>query len=162
MKIQILNASKIVLITFLFSAIIMQAMKKIAIHIGAVDIPRKDEGNRHIHKKVMPKLGAVGIFLGFLFGYMLFGEQSIKMNSILIGSFIIILTGIIDDIKPIRAIYKMLGHLAAATVIVFYGGILLDNITVFGYSFNFGILSYPITILFIIACTNIINLIDGL
>lgn len=162
MKLQLLSASKIVITSFLFSTIIMFLMRKIANYIGAIDMPRDEEGHRHIHKKATPLLGGVGIFLTFLLGYMLFGEQSLKMNSILIGSFIIILTGIIDDIKPIRAIYKMLGHLAAATVIVFYGGILLDNITVFGYSFNFGILSYPITILFIIACTNIINLIDGL
>ena len=55
---------------------------------------------------------------------MLFGEQSIKMNSILIGSFIVILTGIVDDIKPIRAYQKFIGHIIAAAVIVFYGGIL--------------------------------------
>ena len=35
-------------------------------------------------------------------------------------------------------------------------------ISAFGYYLSFGVLSYPITILFIIACTNIINLIDGL
>ncbi len=162
MKLEVLAASKIVLITFLFSAIIMFLIRKIAVHIGAMDIPRAEEGNRHIHKKATPKLGGVGIFLAFLIGYMLFGEQSIRMNSILIGSFIVILTGIIDDIKPIKAIHKMLGHLAAASVIVFYGGILLNNITAFGYSFDFGVLAYPITILFIVACTNIINLIDGL
>ncbi|MBQ6497577.1 MAG: undecaprenyl/decaprenyl-phosphate alpha-N-acetylglucosaminyl 1-phosphate transferase [Bacilli bacterium] len=162
MKLQILAASKIVLITFLFSAAIMFLMKKIANHIGALDVPRTEEGHRHIHKKITPKLGALGIFLSFLLGYMLFGEQSIRMNSILIGSFIIILTGIIDDIRSIRALYKLLGHLAAAMVIVFYGGILLNNITAFGFSFDFGILAYPITILFIVACTNIINLIDGL
>lgn len=162
MKEQILDASKIVLITFLFSSVIMMLMKKIAVHIGALDIPRAEEGHRHIHKKTTPKLGAVGIFLAFLLGYMLFGEQSIRMNAILIGSFIIILTGIIDDIKPIRAYQKMLGHIAAACVIVFYGGILLNNITAFGFSFDFGNLSYPLTILFIVACTNIINLIDGL
>ena len=46
---------------------------------------------QNIHKKPMPKLGGVGIFLAFLFGYILFGEQSIRMNSILIGSFIIII-----------------------------------------------------------------------
>ena len=137
-------------------------MRKVAVHIGAVDIPRSEEGNRHIHKKTTPKLGGLGIFLAFLLGYMLFGEQSIRMNSILIGSFIIILTSIIDDIKPIRATHKMLGHIAAAMVIVFYGGILLNNITAFGFAIDFGILSYPITILFIVACTNIINLIDGL
>lgn len=162
MKLEVLAASKIVLITFLCSAVIMFLMRKVAVHIGAMDIPRSEEGNRHIHKKATPKLGGVGIFLAFLMGYMLFGEQSIRMNSILIGSFIVILTGIIDDIQPIKAIHKMLGHLVAASVIVFYGGILLNNITAFGYSFDFGVLAYPITILFIVACTNIINLIDGL
>ena len=162
MKYQILTASRIILVTFLFSSIIMFLMRKIALHVGAVDVPRSEEGHRHIHKKATPKLGGVGIFLAFLLGYMLFGEQSIRMNSILIGSFIVVLTGIVDDIKPIRATYKLLGHIAAAMVIVFYGGILLNNITAFGFSFDFGILAYPITILFIVACSNIINLIDGL
>ena len=162
MKIQLLSALRIVIITFLFSAVIMFIMRKIALHVGAVDIPRSEEGHRHIHNKTTPKLGGVGIFLTFLLGYMLFGEQSVRMNSILIGSFIVVLTGIVDDIKPIRASYKLMGHIAAAMVIVFYGGILLNNITAFGFSFDFGILAYPITILFIVACTNIINLIDGL
>lgn len=162
MKLLLLDACKIVLVTFVCSALIMEGMKKIAAHIGAMDIPRTDEGNRHIHKVATPKLGAVGIFLAFLVGYMLFGEQSVRMNAILIGSFIMILTGIIDDIKPIKASHKMIGHLIAASVIVFYGGILLDQISAFGYSLDFGIFAYPITILFIVACTNIINLIDGL
>ncbi len=162
MRNDVLDAVKIVAITFLFTAVIMPIMKKIAIHIGAVDIPRNSEGHRHIHKKTTPKLGALGIYLGFLFGYMLFGQQSIQMNSILIGSFLMILTGIIDDIKDIRAYQKMLGQLAAAAVIVFYGGILLNNITAFGFSIDFGIWAYPLTMLFIVACCNIINLIDGL
>ena len=162
MKEQVLAASKIVLVTFIFSVIIMFLMRRVAKHIGAMDEPRVEEDHRHIHKVSTPKLGGVGIFLAFLFGYMLFGEQSVKMNSILIGSFIMILTGIVDDINPIKATYKLIGHIVAASVIVFYGGILLNNITAFGYSFDFGILSYPITILFLVACANIINLIDGL
>ena len=88
MREQILQSGKIVLITFIFSALIMILMKKIAFHIGATDVPTEKEGHRHIHKKTMPKLGGLGIFLAFLFGYMLFGEQSLRMNSILIGSFI--------------------------------------------------------------------------
>ena len=162
MKLQIIDASKIVLVTFVFSALIMFLMRKVAVHIGAVDIPTNKEGHRHIHKKATPKVGGVGIFLSFLLGYMLFGENSIRMNSILIASFIIVLTGIVDDIKSIRAYQKLLGHIVSACVIVFYGGILLEEITAFGYSINFGIFAYPITILFLIACTNIINLIDGL
>ena len=147
MKEQILDASKIVLVTFLVSALIMPLMKRVAIHVGALDVPRKKENSRHIHTKTTPLLGGVGIFLAFLVGFMFFGEQSVRMNSILIGSFIIILTGIIDDIKP---------------VIVFYGGILLNNITLFGFSIDFGSISPLITLMFIVACTNIINLIDGL
>jgi len=158
----ILTAIKIVLVTFLASALIQPLMKKVARHIDAMDKPRSDEGNRHIHKREIPKLGAVGIFLGFLFGYMLFGEQSLQMNSILIGSFIIVLVGIVDDINSIRASYKFLGQVVAASVIVFYGGILLNNVTALGFSIDFGIWSYPLTILFIVACCNIINLIDGL
>ena len=162
MKEQLINSSIIVATTFIFSTILMFLMRITAKHINALDMPREEEEHRHIHKKVTPKLGGVGIFLAFLIGYMLFGEQSIRMNSILISSFVIILASIVDDIKPIRATYKFLVHIVAASVIVFYGGILLNNITAFGYSFDFGILAYPITILFIVACTNIINLIDGL
>ncbi len=162
MKHELLISTEIVLVTFLFSALIMVLMRKVAYHIGAVDVPTEAEGKRHIHKRAVAKLGGVGIFLGFLFGYMLFGEQSIRMNSILIGSFIIILTSIVDDIKSIKATYKLLGHLAAACVIVFYGGILLNNITAFGLHFDFGWVAYPLTIFFLVACTNIINLIDGL
>ena len=147
------------LLAFITSFVLTPYTIKIARKIGAVDVPNDE---RRMHKKPMPKLGGVGIFLAFLFGYILFGEQSIRMNSILIGSFIVILMGIVDDLNPVRAKYRFLVHIVAAMVIVFYGGILLDNITAFGFSLNFGILSYPITILFIVACTDVIDLIDGL
>ena len=153
---------KMILVTFLASVCIMPIMKKVAHHIGAIDIPRKDEGNRHIHKKPIPKLGGVGIFLAFLFGYMLFGQHSIKMNAILIGSFIIILTGIVDDINDLRASRQLIAQLLAAGIIVFYGGISLTEVTAFSLHINFGIFSDLITIFFIVACINIINFTDGL
>ena len=127
---------KMILITFIVSVCIMPIMKKIAHHIGAIDIPRKDEGNRHIHKKPIPKLGGVGIFLAFLVGYMLFGQHSIKMNAILIGSFIIILTGIVDDINDLRASRQLIAQIIAACIIVFYGGISLTDITAFSLHIN--------------------------
>ena len=82
-----------IFIPFAFVALVMPVIKRIAFHLGAVDNP----GGRHIHKKVMPKLGGLGIFCGFLLGYMIFGEHSEQMNSVLIGSFVIIITGLIDD-----------------------------------------------------------------
>ena len=153
---------KMVLVTFVLSICIVQVMKKVAHHIGAIDIPRSDEGNRHIHKRPIPKLGGVGIFLAFLLGYMLYGGHSIKMNAILISSFIIILTGMVDDINDLRASRQLIAQIIAASIIVFYGKIYLTDITAFGITINFGIFKEIITIFFIIACINIINFTDGL
>ena len=151
-----------IMISFLTVAFIIPFVKKLAFHIGALDIPRSEEGHRHIHKNTTPKLGGLAMFLGFLFSYMIFGEPSETMNSILIGSFLIIITGIIDDIHSIRAMVKFVGQLAAACVVTFYGGILLQDVSAFGFYVDFGVLAYPITIFFVLGCINCINLIDGL
>ena len=158
----IILSLKMVIVTFVVSIIITQVMKRVAHHIGAIDIPRSDEGNRHIHKRPIPKLGGVSIFLAFLFGYMLFGGHSIKMNAILISSFIIILTGIIDDINDLRASRQLAAQIIAASIIVFYGQITLNDITVFNTYIAFGAFKEIVTIFFIVACINIINFTDGL
>ena len=51
------------------------------------------------------------------------------MNAILIGSFIIIVTGVVDDINPIPAKYKFICQIAAATIVVLYGGLFFNDIT---------------------------------
>ena len=148
----------IVLATFAFSAIFIPIVKKIAEFIGAMDIPNE----RKVHKNPIPRLGGLGIYGGFLLGYMLFGQHSVQMNAILIGSFIILVTGIFDDIKPVPAKYKFLAQIVGASVIPLYGKILLQDVSAFGIYLNFGVLAYPITILFIVGIVNCINLIDGL
>lgn len=147
-----------VLVPFVFMIIIVPSIRKIAVKIGAVDVPR----GRHKHKKSTPKLGGMAMFLAFLLGYMIFGTHSETMNAILIGSFIIILFGVMDDIVELDPLPKFIGQLAAACVIVFYGNILLEDINAFGLYINFSWLSYPLTIFFILGCINCINLIDGL
>lgn len=147
-----------VFIPFAFVTLIMPFISKLAYKVNALDIP----GGRHIHKKTTPKLGGLALFFGFLLGYMIFGEHSEQMNSILIGSFIIILTGFIDDISELKPLQKMIGQFIAACIVVFYGKILLVDVSAFGLYLNFGFFTYPLTILFIIACINCINLIDGL
>lgn len=148
----------IVLGTFIISGLLVPLIKKIAFWIGAVAKPN----SRSVHKKKMPQLGGLSIFLSFLIGYMFFSKQLPEMNSILIGSFLLILTGIVDDIKPIKARYKLIAQILAAIIVVFYGGLLLNSVSFFGFYLDFGFMSYPITIFFIVGMINIINLIDGL
>jgi len=147
-----------IVVPFLFVLAIIPFIKKVAIHVSALDIPNA----RKVHKVPIPRLGGLGIYMGFLLGYILFGTMSIRMNAILIGSFIIIITGIVDDIKPIPAKIKFLFQIVAASVVAFYGQILLKEISTFGLYIEFGVFSYLITILFIVGIINCINLIDGL
>ena len=63
------NVFIIVIVTFLASLILVPIVKKIAIHINAMDEPNE----RKIHKVPMPRLGGLAIFLAFLLGYMLYG-----------------------------------------------------------------------------------------
>ncbi|MBE6153712.1 MAG: undecaprenyl/decaprenyl-phosphate alpha-N-acetylglucosaminyl 1-phosphate transferase [Firmicutes bacterium] len=159
MNLNINEIIKIVLITFLCSALLVPFIKSIAEHVGALDIPDK----RKVHKEPIPRLGGLAIFFSFLLGYMLFSRQSIEMIAILIGSFIVVLTGIIDDIKPLRARHKFAGQVVAALVVVLYGGIVLTNISAFGLSITFNpIVAKILTTIFILGCINCINLIDGL
>lgn len=158
MQKEIIEVLKIVIIVAAFTALLFPMIKWISYHVGALDYPNE----RKVHKKPMPVMGGLMIYLGFLFGYMLFAPQSTQMLAILIASFIVVITGILDVINPLRAREKLVGQIVAALIIVFYGKILLNDISFFGYYFDFGWLAYPITLVFIVAVMNCINLIDGL
>lgn len=149
----------ILLITILSSYFLTFLAKKIAIHVGAMDEPSE----RKVHKVIMPRCGGLAIFGAFLIGYMIYGEPTTQMLSILIGAFIIILVGFIDDIKPLRARTKFFFQIIAACVVVFYGKTYFTEITFLGFNFSFPyIINTIISVIFIVAIANAINLIDGL
>ena len=147
-----------VFIPFLLVVSIIPFIKKLAFQLNAVDVPR----GRHMHNKITPKLGGLAIFSGFLLGYMLFGTHSATMNGILIGGFIIVITGIVDDISELDPRHKFLGQLIAALVITLYGGLLIKDIDAFGLYIDLKWAAYPITVFFVLGCINCINFIDGL
>lgn len=152
------NIFYIILITFISSLILVPLIKDIAIHINAMDIPDK----RKVHKKPMPRLGGLAIFLSFLVGYMFFAPLTTQMISILIGSFLIILLGIIDDIKPLKATTKLWGQILVAIILVFYGKVYINELSFLGMNLDLGLWAYPLSLFITVACINSINLIDGL
>ena len=153
------NIFLIVFVTFLASYLLVYLMRIIAPYFDFLDKPNS---SRKIHSKPIPTLGGIGIFLSFLLGYMLFANENTLMISILIASFIILLLGIFDDIKPIPAKYKILIHILIASIVVFYGKLTLDRAEIFGYVFEFKELAPFISLFIIVATINAINLIDGM
>lgn len=153
------NIFLILLVTFLSSAFLTPLVKKIAFHVGALDKP---DHNRKVHTKTMPRLGGLAVFASFIIGYMIFAPKTTQMLAVLIGGFVIILVGLMDDIKPLEPRYKLLGQIIAASIAVFYGNFTFSTMRIFGIQFHFGILAYPLTILFMVAIMNAINFTDGL
>lgn len=161
MKIEIngFNIYLILLVTFIASFLLVFLVKKIAIHINAMDMPNA----RKVHKVPMPRLGGLAIYISFLLGYIIYGTVSLQMLSVLIGGFIIILTGIVDDINPIKARYKLLSQIITAGIVVIYGKLYFNNITLLGFNFIFPAwINMILSMFFIVAIINAINLIDGL
>lgn len=149
----------IVFVTFLCSLIVTPIIEKIARHVKALDYPNE----RRLNKVPMPTLGGLAIFFSFMLGYMLYARSSIQMLSILMGSFLLIFMGIIDDINPLKAKYQLIFQIIAAAIVVFYGHISLDYVSILGMNFTFTApWNYIITLVLIVSIINAINLSDGL
>ncbi|BAM48162.1 glycosyltransferase family 4 protein [Amphibacillus xylanus] len=147
-----------VLICFGLSLILTPLVKKLAFRIGAVDHPNK----RKVHQTIMPRLGGLAIFFSFVIGILFFQPDGQYELPIALGAILIMIVGIIDDKYQIKARYKFIVQLIAALIIVLSGLEITYINFPFGHVIEFGYLSTPITILWIVGITNAINLIDGL
>ena len=138
-------------------------VKTLACKVGAIDVPKD---NRRMHKKPVPRLGGLAIFLGFMVSILLFVRIDHQLRGILLGASIIVVLGVVDDMSPLRAYFKFCVQVAAALVAVFHGVVIeiLSNPNVFANNpyWELNWLSIPITVLWIVGITNAVNLIDGL
>lgn len=138
-------------------------VKSFAQRVGAIDVPKD---GRRMHDHPIPRLGGLAIFLGFLLSVVLFADISKAVQGILLGSVVIVIVGVIDDIVPLPAWLKFIVQIFAALIAV-YHGVVIDHLTnpnIWSSAdyLNLGWLSIPITVLWIVAITNSVNLIDGL
>ena len=138
-------------------------VKTLAYKVGAIDVPKD---NRRMHKVPIPRLGGLAIFLAFLLSVLVFAEIDRQMQGILLGAVMIVILGVMDDIMALKALPKLLVQIAAAGVAVYHGCVIqfFSNPNVFSEItyINLGWLSYPVTIIWIVAITNAVNFIDGL
>lgn len=138
-------------------------VKSFAYKVGAIDVPKD---NRRMHKKPIPRLGGLAIFIGFMVSILLFVNITSDMKNILLGAVIIVVLGVVDDIMDLPAKLKFVVQIMAA-LIPTLGGVriqALSNPNVFSEDLYWvlGGLSIPVTVLWIVGLTNAVNFIDGL
>ncbi|MBE6681516.1 MAG: undecaprenyl/decaprenyl-phosphate alpha-N-acetylglucosaminyl 1-phosphate transferase [Ruminococcaceae bacterium] len=143
---------------FFISVTLTPIVRVLAFKLHVTDVPKD---SRRMHKKEMPLMGGLAIFAAFVIGVLVFCDIDRKIIGFLLGALLITLTGIIDDKYEMRAILKLLMQIAAALIAVF-SGLQIEMINFFGRYIPFGPWSGVITVVWIVALTNAINLIDGL
>ena len=138
-------------------------VKSLAFKVGAVDVPKD---NRRMHDHPIPRMGGLAIFFGFILSVLLYVEMTPQLRGMLLGGVIIVVLGIFDDIYALGAKFKLVIQIVAALTAVLSGNVIetLSNPNVFSSNlyWDLGWLSVPVTVLWIVAITNAVNLIDGL
>lgn len=151
------------MVAFLIAFLMTPVVKALAHKVGAVDVP-KDE--RRMHSRPIPRMGGLAIFLGFMLSALLFVELSPQIRGMLLGGTIIVVLGILDDIYALPALPKFFVQIVAALIAVYHGNVIqvLSNPNVFSADpyWILGPLAIPFTVIWIVAITNAVNLIDGL
>ena len=147
---------------------------KIAWKVNAVDYPSR----RRVNTKPTPRMGGISVMLGLLAsfsalvilskasGWSLLGEQSLGRSinyygvaASILGMFLV---GAIDDIRQLTALNKFFWQIVIASAAAAFGVVVGDIANPIDGSFiSLGVFAYPITVIFLVAFANIINLIDG-
>lgn len=123
-----------------------------------------EPGERKVHKAVIPTLGGLGIFAGFIIAILMGMPSSVTpvFQYIMAAIMIIFFMGIKDDILILTATKKFIGQLVAAGIIIKFGGIEITNM--YGFMGIYAIphtASFLLTLFTIVVITNSFNLIDG-
>ena len=121
-------------------------------------------GKNKIHKDVVPTLGGIGIFAGFLVGFLLgIDGYMAGLSYFTAAAVLLFFVGVKDDLVFLNPPKKLVGELGSAILIAFFTDI---HITSFhGFLGITGIspaTSYVVTIILIILIINAVNLIDGI
>ncbi len=157
------NVIVLILVSGIIAFLATPLVKKLALKYKVVDEPKN---NRKIHKKPIPLLGGLAIYLPFVLLTLIKGPVVTDAEiGIILGTTIIIIGGILDDIWELKPFEKLFFQLMAAVVLIIMGVSiqLIANPFTNDISYlDIGYWSVPITIVWVVGITNAMNLIDGL
>ena len=153
-------------LAFLFSLLLTPLVRDTFNLLGVVDQP--DHIRKH-HKHPIPRVGGIAIAVSYLaalgVGLLLPFSYSATVTKflpdvwkLLPAAAIIFVIGLWDDLKGLRPSQKLAGQIAAASF-AYWAGVHIDLFA--GQSLSVWV-SFPLTVIWLVGCTNALNLIDGL
>lgn len=156
---QILGA----IIAYLLGVFIVPLVIYFSNKAGLIDKPNE----RKIHHGKISRLGGIAIWLSVMFTFLFlvllsYYPKGQGLSGIIAGGSLMFLLGLIDDIFCLNAKFKLFIQIAIATMVILLG-VRIDSLYIpFADPLELGILSYPVTLLWIVGISNAINFIDGI
>jgi UDP-GlcNAc:undecaprenyl-phosphate GlcNAc-1-phosphate transferase len=150
----------IIIAAFITTLALIPPVRLLAIKFGYVDQP----GGRKIHNAPTPPIGGFVIFALFLIMHAALFQFTPQVLSLYTALILLLITGLIDDKKPVRASLKFLIHFAAAAIIVLGGGAALENMgNMLGFGeWHLGWFAPIFSVACIVYLINAINMMDGI
>ncbi len=137
-------------LSFLLSLYLTPIFRQAALRFGITDRPDTPLKRQ---KEPVPYLGGLAVYLSFLVTSAIFYEYSREVLGILLAGAIIVILGLIDDLGALSPQVKLLGQFLAACVLI--KASIFIKLTILPWW-----IAYPLTILWVLAITNALNLID--
>lgn len=139
------------------------------LRFGWVDLP---DGKRKNHARPIPRAGGVAIALAYvgsmailacarLSGWRMLRFDPVVLWSVLPATLLVFITGLLDDQKSLNPKFKLLAQVIAA-LIAFAGGLHVRALHHHGGLLRDWWWSLPVTVFWLVLCTNAFNLIDGM
>lgn len=144
----------VLLFAFLGSCTLTPVMVQISHHWKLVDIPTE----RKIHVQPTPRLGGVAVYAGFVGSVLMNSILPDWMTAIVVAGSLLLLVGVIDDIRELPASLKLVAQLVAAGIVIASGKVL----TLFPAGGVGEAANVLLTLLWIVGITNAFNFFDGM
>jgi UDP-GlcNAc:undecaprenyl-phosphate GlcNAc-1-phosphate transferase len=125
-----------------------------------------EPGGRKIHARAVPRLGGAAMLLAFFLAVAVgvaadSATGGGHLLAMLAGIGIVSAVGLVDDLRDLPPLVKLAGQLVAAIVTVVLG-LSLSELAWFGGTVQLGWAGPIITVVWLVAVANAVNLIDGL
>jgi UDP-GlcNAc:undecaprenyl-phosphate/decaprenyl-phosphate GlcNAc-1-phosphate transferase len=156
-----------VVIAALLSYALTPLVHRVALRVGAVDVP----DSRKVHREPIALMGGLAAIISLIAVILsielLFPLAASRfplrlLTGVGLGLLPILAVSIWDDIRPLASFPKFAAQFAGAGIAIAYGIRLGDTVHLFGSEVGIGLLAIPISLLWIVGVTNAFNLIDGL
>lgn len=138
--------------------VLIPLLMRWAVPLGILDIPEA----RKVHVTPVPRVGGIAMAAGVLASVLLWGGSTRELQAMLMSIVILLVFGVWDDRKTLPAGPKFLGQAIAALVVMGWGGVCIATVTGSERMPLPGLISMPLTFLFLMGGTNAFNLADGL